>query len=377
MSTNPIEYAEKFNSEEAPKEISEIQAEILKVQKRTEEISQRLPETIKISCFQVQCKDLQQMLLDKLKQVTKNLKDVIARRVVQQNEDIYAKILQILHKLREQPKDIEELTALKEYMVQVEQELGQIESSIEECGHVYDILEDFGYILSSEDINKRWVVFKGPKDILDTIQQRSEILNRDAKQQLSQMKLQQEEFQGQIEEIEKVINGFHQYKNLAVHADVSKIARTINEQLKSHNEKARLFNSREQLFEESQTDYAIIGQLVKQFQPFSNLWLIADDWRRNLDSWLHHPWEELDAPGAEKFVEDSLRVLVQTSKMFRDREMPSILKITQQVKEEFDEFRPKVPLMVALRKQGMKERHWEQISAQVGKAVAPDPSFTF
>ena len=229
------------------------------MQQRTDEISQRLPETIKISCFQVQCKDLQQMLLDKLKQVTKNLKDVIARRVVQQNEDIYTKILQILHKLREQPKDIEELTALKEYMVQVEQELSQIETSIEECSKVYDILEDFGYILSSEDINKRWVVFKGPKDIIDTIQQRSEILNRDAKQQLSQMKLQQEEFQGQIEEIEKVINGFHQYKNLAVHADVSKIARTINEQLKSHNEKAKLFNSREQLFEVGQTDYAIIG----------------------------------------------------------------------------------------------------------------------
>lgn len=55
--------------------------------------------------------------------MTKNLKDVIARRVVHQNEEIYTKILQILHKLREQPKDIEELTALKEYMVQVENEL--------------------------------------------------------------------------------------------------------------------------------------------------------------------------------------------------------------------------------------------------------------
>jgi dynein heavy chain, axonemal len=36
-----------------------------------------------------------------------------------------------------------------------------------------------------------------------------------------------------------------------------------------------------------------------------------------------------------------------------------------------------VPLLVALRKQGMKERHWEQISEKVGKTVAPNPSFTF
>jgi dynein heavy chain, axonemal len=169
------------------------------------------------------------MLLDKLKQVTKNLKDVIARRVVQQNEEIYANVLQILHKLREQPKDIEELTELKEYMVQVEQDLGKIQEDIDACSKVYDILEDFRYSLSSEDINKRWVVFKGPKDILDTIAQRNEILSRDAKQQLAQMKIQQEEFKDNIDNIEKIIGGFHQYKNLSMHADVSKMARNIND----------------------------------------------------------------------------------------------------------------------------------------------------
>ena len=42
-----------------------------------------------ISCFQVQCKDLQQMLLDKYKQINKNLKDVISRRVVKTNDQIY------------------------------------------------------------------------------------------------------------------------------------------------------------------------------------------------------------------------------------------------------------------------------------------------
>ena len=31
-----------------------------------------------------------------------------------------------------------------------------------------------------------------------------------------------------------------------------------------------------------------------------------------------------------------------------------------------DEFRPKVPLVVALRKTGMKDRHWEEISKVAG-----------
>jgi dynein heavy chain len=47
------------------------------------------------------------------------------------------------------------------------------------------------------------------------------------------------------------------------------------------------------------------------------------------------------------------------------------------VKAQIDEFRPKVPLMVALRKEGMKDRHWQQVSDKVGFPVKPDEGFTF
>jgi len=32
--------------------------------------------------------------------------------------------------------------------------------------------------------------------------------------------------------------------------------------------------------------------------------------QKNLESWLNNSWDDLDAPAAEKFVEDSLRVLI-------------------------------------------------------------------
>jgi dynein heavy chain len=37
-----------------------------------------------------------------------------------------------------------------------------------------------------------------------------------------------------------------------------------------------------------------------------------------------------------------------------------------------DKFRPNIPLMVALRKEGMKERHWKAISDAVGFTVDPN-----
>jgi dynein heavy chain len=36
-----------------------------------------------------------------------------------------------------------------------------------------------------------------------------------------------------------------------------------------------------------------------------------------------------------------------------------------------DEFKPKVPLLVALRNRGMNERHWTAISNKAGKEVKP------
>lgn len=44
-----------------------------------------------------------------------------------------------------------------------------------------------------------------------------------------------------------------------------------------------------------------------------------------------------------------------------------------------DEFRPKVPLLLALRKKGMIDRHWDMVSKVMGidPPLRPDESFTF
>jgi hypothetical protein len=33
-----------------------------------------------------------------------------------------------------------------------------------------------------------------------------------------------------------------------------------------------------------------------------------------MDSWLNDPFNDLDAPAAEKFVEESIRLIIQTAK---------------------------------------------------------------
>lgn len=70
-------------------------------------------------------------------------------------------------------------------------------------------------------------------------------------------------------------------------------------------------------------------------------------------SWLKDDFKTLDAVTAERFVEDSARLLNGVCRFFKERNIPAVFSIANTVKKEIDEFKPKVPLMVALRKPGM------------------------
>ena len=117
--------------------------------------------------------------------------------------------------------------------------------------------------------------------------------------------------------------------------------------------------------------------MVKEFTPYSNLWITGNKWFTNIESWLNGEWETLDAAAAEKFVEDSVRIFATVMRFFKERDIEPILKIAQTIKAQLDEFRPKVPVMVALRKKGMTDRHWDQISSKVGFEVRPNNDFNF
>lgn len=170
---------------------------------------------------------------------------------------------------------------------------------------------------------------------------------------------------------------FHTWQDIKNHENVAQNCIQINNSLQKLQDEARKFNSRENLFDIKQSDYSKISTMVKSFQPYSNLWVTANKWFTNIERWMNGDWETLDAVAAEKFVEDSVRIIATVIRFFKERDIEAILKIAQMVKSQLDEFRPKVPVMVALRKKGMTDRHWEQISSKVGFDVKPTDDFTF
>jgi len=377
LEINPDAYIKMLENEENPRSEEALRDEILANKKKEMQLRQAIPEGIHVSCFMVNCKELVATLAGRYAALQKNLLDFIARRARERTQKLMTTFKQMERKILTQPENIEDLTNLKEYLAQIPLELEKIKVDINGCVDVYGILEGFNFRFPVDDLNKRWMVFGGPKDLLERVENRKVALEKEKTKFQEDMVVKQGEFIENIDNLERTILGFHSHQKLEGHAEIAKVVASVNESLESYVIEARKANHHESLFGLEISDYSKLSQMQKEFTPYSNLWLTADGWFKNIEDWLNCDWENLDAEAAERWVEDAVRTMGSVMRFFREKDIKPILKIAEKIKAEIDEFRPKVPLMVALRKKGMKERHWEQVSQKVGFKVFPEEGFTF
>lgn len=377
LELKPEEYSRNIEMEDPPREVDSIKEEIIKVMQQEEELKKSIPENIHVSIFNIQCTDLLSYLLDKYSNLRKNLINLIAKKARESTHHLFNEFESIKAKISETPKDIEKLTEIKDIIQNLPIELEKIKIEINKCLDIYKTLEDYNYRFTAEDMNKRWLIFGGPKETIEIAEKRGKQLEKEKVKFQETMKVSQEDFKSMIENLERTIQGFHSHQNINDHENIAKDVASVNEQLTKFQEDAKKFNNQEDLFDIERTDYNKLFQMVREFQPYSNLWLTTHRWKIGKVNWMTDPWAELNAVEAEKFVDDGSRNLQQVIRFFKDKDLGPMLKIAQSIKSEIDEFKPKVPLMVSLRKKGMYDRHWTEISNKVGFDVKPTEDFTF
>jgi dynein heavy chain len=237
---------------------------------------------------------------------------------------------------------------------------------------VYILMEDYMFRFEPQEIENRWAVYKKPKDLYDLIRERLDIIEKEKRRYEDEMLEEQEKYRKTFESTEKVIRNFHTNNAVSSHGSIIKMCSEVMQTLATLNEQSRKFNSREILFGREQTDYQRLQTVTKDFTPYNTLWSIVHRWYTDIDDWMDSQFNTIDANAAEKFVEESFRSIVTANKYFKDRSMGQIVSIGEKVRQEMDKFKPNLPLMVALRKDGMKERHWAEVSKLAQIDINPD-----
>ena len=66
---------------------------------------------------------------------------------------------------------------------------------------------------------------------------------------------------------------------------------------------------------------------------------------------------------------------LKLQKSFKD--VPQVLDVAQDFKNRVEDFKPYIPLIQGLRNQGMRIRHWDQLSEDIGFNIQPKKDLTF
>ena len=254
------------------------------------------------------------------------------------------------------------------------------------------------------------------------------------------MQTEQETFGKSLEKLDKVVAGFGKHQDVARTKEVAAEVKRLQDELKSAEEQRALFNKREAIFGQEQTDYSQVGhtpssrpspppspppprplpspppsshphpplphysqlaKITKAFEPFSGLWSTAQEWAESKQAWLSGvSFNTLDPESMEAQLTNSQRTMYSSSPR-RDWVTPQtphltppiplhryklaktfantagLGKISADLKAELEDFMPIMPLVTSLRNPGMRARHWTELTKVTGKDMEVCPKDEF
>eukprot|EP00953_Heterococcus_sp_UTEX-ZZ885_P023100 12722-Heterococcus_DN1.PRE.1 len=331
------------------------------------------------------------------------------------SDSLQARYQTVLTTLQRKPRTIEEVVQLEEYVKAVDADTAPLREGIAEMVACNDLLDDFGYqardtlLVGLEHSNHKWLAVGWPQRIQQQCQDSShlaqacraafgdemggdqdrfaraiELLDMEVSQALelsgcAQQTLGRNRYYAAqcidlllrgvaavcVYRVYKQVAGFEQHEDATMVDRVAKLVSDVSAKLEDAESKARLFNAREALFGREITDYDCLARVRKALEPYANLWTTARDWAKLSNEWRTGSFLAIDAEKLEADVERCAIAIGKAARYFDTANLQNQSKIAADVKDSVAAFRPKVPIIVALRNPGMRARHWEALSEKI------------
>lgn len=133
-----------------------------------------------------------------------------------------------------------------------------------------------------------------------------------------------------------------------------------------------------------------LAEIKDYVYPFYKLCKLGMNWKRMYGAWMDGPFEFLDFPAAEIFLDDYFKELTKIQKTYRNKirqmiaennprrfrgsvddpdvlNQPAPLKLTWKTLSQIKEFRPTLQLMGIMCNSALLQRHWDEMSNLAGE----------
>lgn len=335
-----------------------------------------IPTSIIVGSYMVHTGKVREFLLAKQNDLIAKVKDVVVEIPRKRVREICQKYEEIDRKLKVKTQNPEDVDDMRRLMETVPSKNAELREEIQSLNDYYNCLHDMRYTMTDSDSQSKFVgTFWGVK-IERLLVSTTEVLDKDQERYEDEMDEEQESFNATIETLTDTVNKFSQYTDLSKVDYVYDDVQQITEQLKKAQEDANLYNRREGLFQKEITDYSHLQKITTQFEPFMSLWKYAAAWKSWENEWVNGVFINLDPGVVDKNVNIAVKSLHKTAKTFKNQNLEKCSENCHTTKSKIEDFMKYVPIISALRNPGMRDRHWEQISAEIKQELNPDDTFT-
>ena len=326
-----------------------------------------IPKQLSLGLALVNCDDVRRKLNNKHTEAVTKLLDAMQRNTQTRCEDITRHVKKVETDIKRTPIDIVELTRLREYLVGVPSLVNVVRSNVwNDVMPWFDMLDTFSCRMAKHLYKLKYTLIGYPKALMEMLQAREAQLANDTTLFLQEMRSQQDELINDINECEKQINHLSHLHDFEHMDRVNDKCEKIAAQLIAIQQRANQFNSNELLFPStSSTDYTIVHTLQQRFDDYYRLFTTAYQWTSSVKTWRYGAFVELDGGRIVSEVERHAATMaaVLQSRTIVDNAAHQTLAVS--IEKEIGAFKLVLPLVVALRNAGMKERHWQQLSAEL------------
>lgn len=273
-------------------------------------------------------------------------------------------------------KTVESLVEMREYINGIPSSISQIQPRIDLTMEYFDLLEEFNHKLERSDFRTKWQTFGWAKTIDDQVSQVNLTMTEDKKKYYDELKEQQERFETDFEDAVREITEFESLSDSASTTKIAVKAKSLENKLSKLQEQASIFNNKEAAFDVTETDYKELGVQQKRFEPFLALWTTADHWNKTHEKCMTESFITIDPYQIEKDVEVFRRAVNKVLRSNHVKTNEAVCGVAQDVFSSIEEFKPKLPIIISLANEGMRDRHWSALSEKLGLELkADDPDF--
>lgn len=234
-----------------------------------------LPPMILIGPFYINTDPLRQFLIGKRQELATKLLIQFAFRMKMLIEEVLEDYKLLMNKLNEKPSSIEHIFDIKDWMETIPLTVRALEETTKRLLIEYEVLDAFWYALDQDDFENKWEVIGWPYRIFLQIEKTNEFLVEETDKFLKIQLNDELTLFDRIEVLSVQVAQMSARRDFHLIHDIAVDIRRMWKTMKEAQEFGQLLNQRQKLFGLPVVPFENLTRLIKEFEPYKNLWITA------------------------------------------------------------------------------------------------------